>query len=579
MKLDDGISMLSPIHAQKLSLTSIQKAIVECDAPAVLVTASAGTGKTEVLARRVERFLDDPKNNSARAAAITYTTRAAEEFRLRVEDRIGGPTERVVADTIHGFAYTMLSQHGAHVGLPTNFGVITKDEDRAELIQSFAGDFESDFEANSGKPFNSHKELLNQLDLARANDVFHPELEKWRAVLHQAGAVDFGEILSKAQRLLHIPAVRGLYERLFGLIVIDEAQNLTLQQYLFLKALSGPLASGSTPRIQTVLFGDPKQSLVSFAGGDYKLMGRFASEYGAHAFELTQNFRSSKVLAAIAHATAEKLGQRDHELDFSSEFPANGIAQFQQFDNESSEGEAIANWVDGLLTHGLPNSAIAPGENARIVPEDVAILSRSSATLREASKSLQSRERTVAWAQSDDDFMATPAGVILLSLMRANAPSHRFTATMDLRRRLGCEDLDINEPNELASALNDFKTDYLHILHPLIGIDDPAKFVLALQSCQIPNTASASVLASWEADKTLVLESWSEYVISTPVADRSWSQFILFFDRTQRGRDLGPGVRLLTVHKAQGREFKAVAIIGMNDGQFPRFQGSYSSGA
>ena len=93
----------------------------------------------------------------------------------------------------------------------------------------------------------------------------------------------------------------------------------------------------------------------------------------------------------------------------------------------------------------------------------------------------------------------------------------------------------------------------------------------------MPESARDEALAGWHADRRLIGDTWSEFTNLTPVAERSWTRFALHFDWVQRARDLGPGIRLITVHKAQGREFKAVAVVGMNDGQFPDFRATSDS--
>lgn len=94
--------------SSEISLTSEQRRVVDCDAPAVLVKAAAGTGKTEILARKVKRFINDPSNGYAHVMAITYTTRAADELKRRLRDRIGDLPSRIKAQTIHGFTHSML---------------------------------------------------------------------------------------------------------------------------------------------------------------------------------------------------------------------------------------------------------------------------------------------------------------------------------------------------------------------------------------------------------------------------------------------------------------------------------------
>ena len=171
-------------------LTKEQQDVVDSDAQALVAVASAGTGKTEILARRAERFIDDPSNEYARVLVITYTTRATNEFRSRLRARVGGSMHRVHAETIHGFARSILSAHGGHVGVPLDFQVITNNEDRAELLARFDG----------GEPPDGYAELFRLLDLARATEASHPLLKTWRDALLNSGALDFSEMITKANR-------------------------------------------------------------------------------------------------------------------------------------------------------------------------------------------------------------------------------------------------------------------------------------------------------------------------------------------------------------------------------------------
>ena len=127
-----------------------------------------------------------------------------------------------------------MSIHGSHVGLPLDFQVIAKDEDRAELLALYEPSWEPDAELS----------LFRELDLARAKGTAHPRLDAWSEALAHHGAVDFNEMITKATEVLQIDAIAQMMRNVYGLVLVDEAQNLTRQQYEFILALIGP-----TPRV------------------------------------------------------------------------------------------------------------------------------------------------------------------------------------------------------------------------------------------------------------------------------------------------------------------------------------------
>ena len=547
--------------APRLSLTPEQQRIVDCDAPAAIVIAPAGTGKTELLARRVERFLSEPSNGYAHVLAITYTTRAAASLRERLKARLGDLTPRVACDTIHGFANSMLRQHGSHVGLRPGFEVISNDDDRIDLL-----------EASGSLIGNSdYRELLRGLDLSRAKMQSHRDQQHWRSILSNNDAVDFPEMLTKAIDLLQIPAIVQLYQRIYRLLIVDEAQNLTNQQYLLLTTLTG--RGVGTPRtIPIMLMGDPKQSIIGFAGAEPSLLDKFTVEFDAEVFALSKNFRSSSSLASVAHRVARELGADEPRNGQSIDYPARGVLQVETSSDERAEGDYVAGWVANLLENGLPRGALAVGEERGVNPHEIAVLARNSSALRLTADAMQQNGQAIASAHQGDDFMATDLGAVSVLLLRRNSPSHRMAATLGLRRELQAPSLDISSNGATADALRANEGDYLDTLVRLVDTPTPAGFVSALRDCELPEDASDPLLAGWLADQELIADAWGEYADLTRSSEISWQQFVFHLDRSQRSRDLGPGVRLLTVHKAQGREFKAVAVVGMNDGQFPDFR-------
>ena len=557
-----SVVTVPPLDTQ---LTDEQLAAVNSDAPALVVTSPAGTGKTEVLVRRAERYVSDPANGNRRVLVVTYTTRAAEEFTSRLRHRITGSMHRLTAETLHAFCQALLSVHGGHIGLPLDFQVIAKDEDRAELLARH----------DAAWCLDDGPQLFRELDLARARGDGHSRLALWRAALKDAGAVDYCDMISIATQVLRIPAIATMQRNIYGMVLIDEAQNLTPQQYEFVAALIGCCPAARSPQVPTTLLGDPNQLVTGFAGGDSSQMRRFASEFGAQKLSLSQNFRSSRRLASLEAVVARRLDRNEGRQANGATSAVTGAINVHDLGNEHHEGEFVAKWVTHLLTEGLPPEARMPAETVRLEPEEIAVLARHAASLGAVSKALAERGHEVAAAHNGDDLMCTAAGKAALLLMRARSDRHRLEATSELSRNLQINLPELGDTangDTVAAAAESFRAADVEHLVPLLDARSPEAFVDALDGCGPPRNARSELLSGWAADRFLLEHAWGEFANITPTSERSWTRFALHFDRMARGRDLGTGIRLLTVHKAQAREFKAVAIVAMNDGQFPDFR-------
>ncbi len=315
----------NPTDVRDIQLTSEQRAAVDASDPALVIRAPAGTGKTEVLAQRAARFVRDPENGYKRVLVVTYTTRAAEEFTLRLQGLLGSAMDRVTAETVHGFAQSLLSFHGSHVGLPLDFQVIVKDEDRAELLALFEPSWEPDAELS----------LFRELDLARAKGSAYSHLGMWRKALAHSGAVDFNEMITKATEMLQIDAIAQMIRNVYGLVLVDEAQNLTRQQYEFIVALVGQHPESHSPQVPTTLLGDPNQLVTGFAGGDSGNMKDFRSTFGATELTLSKNFRSSRRLSRLEQVGVKAVaivGMNDGQFpDFRATSPDSMRDELQTF--------------------------------------------------------------------------------------------------------------------------------------------------------------------------------------------------------------------------------------------------------
>lgn len=308
---------------QQLRLSRCQQQAVDSNASALTIIAGAGTGKTEVISQRVQRILSQSPYEEFKVLALSYTVRAAEELKERLHSRLESLDElernggfqrqwgiqtlsrlqrRVVTNTIHGFILTILQNHGTRIGLPIEPEILSRDEDRQELLSSWV-------ERNGYRALQDPARTLRRFDLERAqqleraqrpepyNPYRDPHVKMWRDALAESGTLDYPAIIERCIELMDIPGIRRIYTAQYRHVIIDEAQNLTKSQYRLVTALIG---HPHTTHINTVLSGDERQSIVGFAGADHTLISKFEQQYHAERIELDRNFRSAELIDGIA---------------------------------------------------------------------------------------------------------------------------------------------------------------------------------------------------------------------------------------------------------------------------------------
>lgn len=542
-----------------------QRTAVESDARAILVVASAGSGKTEVVARRVEHILSESPQAHFRVLALSYTVKAADELKERFRKRLGTSHDRVDTNTIHGFSHTLLSQQGTRIGLPIDLEVITRDEDRAELLTRWL------VETGQSVPPDLEN-ALRQIDLSRAKQGPVSDLQReWDAALFGAGAVDYESMLTRAEELLRLPFSRHQMTRLYRHVIVDEAQNLTPAQYSLLTALIGLPPGNNDDHIQTMLVGDDKQSLVGFAGADPRLMRRFEYDYQAVRIELSNNFRSAKAIVSLSEQVSKTLNH-SFKSNSSATYKAKGWIDLREVPDEEAEGIFVSKWALDLLDKGMPSEALAPGESNYVQAEEIAVLARSAAALGATEEALRCAGHEPALSIATEDWLVSRVGQIVYEMACfGSAPHHRSTK-WQLARLLNVAEHELESLSQLISVIRQHEDHDIQQLADLVEIEEPSEYITNLSRLNLRPEADETDHANWHADSELLQRTWASFESVTKVSARTWSNFRLFVSRRQRGDDLAPGIRLQTIHKAQGREYRAVALVGLNEGQIPDFR-------
>jgi len=586
---------VAEVNLPSIVLTPEQEAIVSLTDGAYLVVAPPGSGKTEVLAQRIVRLIQSAPDAGFKVLALSFTKSAAATMRRRVGDRLGEFTWRVMCTTYHAFCTDLLRSYGDLVGVPSDFTLYDTDEDRLQALaqglveEGVIGD-PSDIDRSAALEALGVIGRLKR-DLILSTAAADKPSAKWSVPLSVAyrayelalrrnGALDFDGVLVKAHELLRTqPELCAQYRRSYRYILIDEAQDTSTAQYELLRALCGD------EHRNVLLVADPAQSIYAFAGASAKFIEAFERDFGAERYVLGTTFRCGSEILRIASALQPQ-GTKAPTVSRAQTARAKGWVSFGAWNSERDEAVATVDWSEGLIRDGLPASSVAAEEQPRIRAEEVAIVARSRNHLHAVLAELDGRNIPYHFSTGESGVFDTEEYTALLYGLKVLANERDVALARSLiahitRSKVGTcvSDHDglLDDAAELLAALGgDLAGTSMAV--PITALSDAAAG---------RNSMAAVVqrLADWDpgkdvtdadeadllnGDRELFLERWIQYRNRPESVQRGWHGLVLELVATPRPE--APGVRVLTVHAAKGLEFKAVAIVGLNDGSFPDFR-------
>jgi DNA helicase-2/ATP-dependent DNA helicase PcrA len=301
--------MTAELNAAIERLSPTQRRAVEWGEGACLVLAGPGVGKTTVLTTRIARILDATRNRNFRILALTYTTKAGDEMRNRVEELVPGLTDRTVIGTFHSFCAQMLRQHGSHLGIKPDFGVYDQDSDREELLRGALRDA-----AKKGEPVSPDDvRWLKTIDQLRSNLV-GPEKAAARfsnpttgeqasrvysiyeSALRERNIMDFNGMILDTCRLAHqVPAVAARIRQSYPYWLIDEFQDTSPAQYRLVRFLAGDGFRN------VFAVADDDQIIYQWAGASYRQIAAFREHFTPELFQLVENRRCPPEVVRVAN--------------------------------------------------------------------------------------------------------------------------------------------------------------------------------------------------------------------------------------------------------------------------------------
>jgi DNA helicase II / ATP-dependent DNA helicase PcrA len=277
-----------------------QEAISHPEGPAI-VLAGAGSGKTTVLTQRALWLIQEQNVNPSSILLVTFTNKAAQEIRSRIEAQI--KTVPPYVGTFHSFAARMLRQHGPSIGLDKYFTIYDSD-DQTALVKNIIKDLDLKGQITPGSAKNiisrSKNDLISAsqyIDIARGS--YQENVAKiyssYQKRLKLASAIDFDDLLRLMVKLLQSqPSISQQLQSQFSHVLIDEYQDTNQPQFL----LSTHIAE---PEQNLFVVGDFSQSIYAWRGADYKNMLKLYNKYPKlKEYKLEQNYRSTQTILDAA---------------------------------------------------------------------------------------------------------------------------------------------------------------------------------------------------------------------------------------------------------------------------------------
>ena len=294
-----------------------REAVTHTDGP-LLILAGAGSGKTRVITYRIAHLIGEGHAAPDQVLAVTFTNKAAEEMRNRVEQLVGEERRPVWMSTFHSLCARLLRREAPAIGLTRDFVIYDSSDQLAVVKQALKSlDIDDKFiqpRAALSRISHAKNKMEAPEDLKQGWGLKDQQIarvyEVYRRVLSDAGALDFDDLLLKTVELFERnERVRDFYGRRFRYVMIDEYQDTNRPQYMLIKRLV-------EQHRNLCVVGDPDQSIYKWRGADLKNILDFEQDFPeAKIVRLEQNYRSTQVILDAASAVIKRnTGRKEKTL-------------------------------------------------------------------------------------------------------------------------------------------------------------------------------------------------------------------------------------------------------------------------
>jgi DNA helicase-2/ATP-dependent DNA helicase PcrA len=591
-------------------LNEVQRgAVVNTDGP-VMIVAGPGSGKTRVLTYRIAHLLQhgvDPFS----ILALTFTNKASESMRQRIEKIAGTNARSLFMGTFHSIFARLLRVDAQKIGYPANF-TIYDTEDSKSLIKTIIK--EKGLDDKIYKPSTIQwrisackNALVFPEDYAKDADLLSEDRDTRRPETKtiyaeycnrcfKSGAMDFDDLLLKTYEVLNrFPEVLYKYQHKFKYVLIDEFQDTNQLQYSIIKSIAAVHEN-------ITVVGDDAQSIYAFRGATIDNILNFETDFpDLKVFKLEQNYRSTKNIVQAANELIYKnKNQIKKEIWTSND--QGELIEVVRTASDNEEGRWVA------------DSIMEMKNRKHYKNNDFAILYRTNAQSRSFEESL--RRHNISYKiYGGMSFYQRKEIKDLLAYLKLSINHYDEEAMKRVInypvRGIGQTSIDkiiifaANEGKRPWDIMeNIFQYDFQTRTKTLIH-----EFVLMIKSFQALSTqktafdlathiaTTTKLLADLYNDKTVegvaryeniqeLLNGIKEFVEEDLVVsedefvdDRTlgaYLQNISLLTGTEKETENEDCVKLMTTHAAKGLEFAVVYVVGLEESLFPSAQSLYS---
>jgi ATP-dependent DNA helicase UvrD/PcrA len=568
-----------------------REAVLATEGP-LLVVAGAGSGKTRVLTYRVAHLIRAVGAKPSEILAITFTNRAANEMRERLDRLLGDMARAIWILTFHAACGRILRREAPRLGYRTTF-TIYDQADQVRLVKAIVE--EEGFDPKRFAPRGIHAEISrakNQLvgpaEYKRRVESFWNQTvadvyERYQQRLHASNAVDFDDLLFLTVEVLErFPEARERWQKAFRYVLVDEYQDTNHAQYRLLRLLA-------EKHTNVCAVGDPDQSIYGFRGADIRNILEFERDFGeTRTVALEQNYRSTNAILRAANAViANNRERKPKELwsDLGEGEPVHVV----EVEDEHAEARFVAAEIAARVEQGSSSSELAvfyrTNAQSRVL-EDVLVRQGIAYQVIGGPRFYERAEikDLVAYLQVIDNpydaisFLRIAnrprRGIGDASLARlqthADAMGISLWEATDQAEEAGVGGAPLKAIRGLRTLLESLMAGALELPVPdlLEKVLDRSGYLEALEA---ERTIEARGRIENLQELGGVAREWQE----TTEGDRTLSGFLqeisLYSDQdAMRGET--SLVTLMTLHNAKGLEFRSVWLIGVEEGVFPHIR-------
>jgi len=585
----------------KQSLSQEQKEIAffnDCEG-AILVEASAGSGKTRILTERVRYLLNEKADKFFSVLCLTFTNKAADEMQERLTG-VAKLSQRAFIGNFHEFCLNQILRKQRHqIGLQ-EMPHIFDENDKKKIIEEVIymnDELKRIYEfSNISDPKKRAKQqrdviskCINFISDAKRKLTIVPEhvsnYENWgekntflyknyNFSLENQNAIDYDDILLYAYRILtERPPIAKMFRRLYQYILVDEAQDLNYAQYQILRTFCGE------DHKNLMMVGDPKQAIYAFNGASPDFMQQeFVNDFDAKKMVISHNYRSSTRVLELAHHIRPNGAMPNNYFT--------GIRQIQSFKDEKEE----AKWVIENIKNWIKQRTYQENDKDIKIPinlDNIAVLSRNRYVFKELITQLERDEQL-------------KGNYYLRKGSEQYQPESTIIKIFDWGLRIIVNPMDVLHFNQIYQLLNIpfpnkglSRTDALFAIDLTPNISEKIKNQLSIiveswkkihskfhrfdlilsqlrdkiEKLDMPNEEKLTI----DFDLHELENLWKGFIMNTSSNSQNLANFRYFL--AMRSIDQNKkGLTLATIHTVKGLEFEIVFLLGVNNGVLPDYR-------